>query len=31
MSDNEVDFSFFVRREFPTRFFAKGNTIVDFH
>jgi CRP/FNR family cyclic AMP-dependent transcriptional regulator len=27
MSDNEVDFSFFVRREFPTRFFAKGNTI----
>ena len=27
MSDNEVDFSLFVRREFPTRFFAKGNTI----
>jgi CRP/FNR family transcriptional regulator, cyclic AMP receptor protein len=27
MSDNEVDFSLFVQREFPTRFFAKGNTI----
>ena len=27
MSDNEDDFSLFVRREFPTRFFAKGNTI----
>jgi CRP/FNR family transcriptional regulator, cyclic AMP receptor protein len=27
MSDNEVDFSLFVRREFPTRFFAKGNEI----
>jgi CRP/FNR family transcriptional regulator, cyclic AMP receptor protein len=27
MSDDEVDFSLFVRREFPTRFFAKGNTI----
>jgi hypothetical protein len=27
MSDNEVDFSLFVRREFPTRFFAKGTTI----
>ena len=27
MSDNEVDFSLLVRREFPTRFFAKGNTI----
>ena len=27
MSDNEVDFSLFVGREFPTRFFAKGNTI----
>jgi CRP/FNR family cyclic AMP-dependent transcriptional regulator len=27
MSDSEVDFSLFVRREFPTRFFAKGNTI----
>jgi CRP/FNR family transcriptional regulator, cyclic AMP receptor protein len=27
MSDNEADFSLFVRREFPTRFFAKGETI----
>jgi len=27
MSDNEVDFSLFVRREFPTRFYAKGDTI----
>ena len=27
MSDNEVDFSLFVRRELSTRFFAKGNTI----
>ena len=27
MADNEVDFSLFVGREFPTRFFAKGNTI----
>ena len=27
MSDNEVDFSLLVRRELPTRFFAKGNTI----
>jgi CRP/FNR family cyclic AMP-dependent transcriptional regulator len=27
MSDNEVDFSLFVPREFPSRFFAKGNTI----
>jgi CRP/FNR family transcriptional regulator, cyclic AMP receptor protein len=27
MSDQEVDFSLFVGREFPTRFFAKGNTI----
>ena len=27
MSDDEVDFSLLVRREFPTRFFAKGNTI----
>jgi CRP/FNR family cyclic AMP-dependent transcriptional regulator len=27
MSDNEVDFSLFMQREFPTRFFAKGNTI----
>jgi CRP/FNR family transcriptional regulator, cyclic AMP receptor protein len=27
MSDNEVDFGLFVRREFPTRFFAKGSTI----
>ena len=27
MSDNEVDFSLFVRREFPTRFFARGTTI----
>jgi CRP/FNR family transcriptional regulator, cyclic AMP receptor protein len=27
MSDNEVDFSLLVRREFPTHFFAKGNTI----
>ena len=27
MSDNEVDFSLFVRREFPTRFFARGATI----
>jgi CRP/FNR family transcriptional regulator, cyclic AMP receptor protein len=27
MSDNEADFSLFVRREFPTRSFAKGDTI----
>ena len=27
MSDKEVDFSLFVRREFPTRYFAKGDTI----
>ena len=27
MSDQEVDFSLFVRREFPTRFYAKGDTI----
>jgi CRP-like cAMP-binding protein len=27
MSDGEVDFSLLVRREFSTRFFAKGNTI----
>ena len=27
MSDNEADFSLFVRREFPTRYFAKGETI----
>jgi CRP/FNR family transcriptional regulator, cyclic AMP receptor protein len=27
MSDEEVDFSLFVRREFPTRFYAKGDTI----
>jgi CRP/FNR family cyclic AMP-dependent transcriptional regulator len=27
MSDQEVDFSLFVGRECPTRFFAKGNTI----
>ena len=27
MSDDEVDFSLFVRREFPTRFFPKGTTI----
>jgi CRP/FNR family transcriptional regulator, cyclic AMP receptor protein len=27
MSDDEVDFSLFVQREFPTRFYAKGNTI----
>jgi CRP/FNR family transcriptional regulator, cyclic AMP receptor protein len=27
MSDDEVDFSLLVRREFSTRFFAKGNTI----
>ena len=25
--DNEVDFSLLVGREFPTRFFAKGDTI----
>ena len=27
MSDNEVDFSLLVRREVPTRYFAKGETI----
>ena len=27
MSDNLVDFSLFVRREFPTRFFARGDAI----
>jgi CRP/FNR family transcriptional regulator, cyclic AMP receptor protein len=27
MSDQEVDFSLFVRREFPTRSYAKGDTI----
>jgi CRP/FNR family cyclic AMP-dependent transcriptional regulator len=27
MSDQEVDFSLFVRREFPTRFYAKDDTI----
>ena len=27
MSDQEVIFSLFVRREFPTRFYAKGDTI----
>jgi CRP/FNR family transcriptional regulator, cyclic AMP receptor protein len=27
MSDNEVDFSLLVGPEFPTRFFAKGDTI----
>ena len=27
MSDQEVDFSLFVRREFPTRFYSKGDTI----
>jgi CRP/FNR family cyclic AMP-dependent transcriptional regulator len=27
MSDDEVDFSLLVRRELPTRFFAKGNSI----
>ena len=27
MSDQEVDFSLFVRREFRTRFYAKGDTI----
>ncbi|HZZ23329.1 MAG TPA: cyclic nucleotide-binding domain-containing protein [Roseiarcus sp.] len=27
MSDNVGDFSLFLRREFPTRFFAKGSTI----
>jgi CRP/FNR family transcriptional regulator, cyclic AMP receptor protein len=27
MSDDEVDFGLFVRREFPTRSFAKGATI----
>jgi hypothetical protein len=27
VSDTEVDFGLFVRREFPTRVFAKGNTI----
>ena len=27
MSDQEVDFSLFVRREFRTRFYSKGDTI----
>jgi hypothetical protein len=27
MSDNQVEFSLLVRPEFPTRYFAKGDTI----